>query len=230
MTTKPSLFWVDPDSFSDLIRRTQRAGDTVVREANERVARNKAVRDEAVRDEATRAPAGSEPILVESSDSSRMESGSQGALAPSAPAVSTSEPAQVLSPPPPDLATGSLEQRLKVFLSWLHPQLGLAHSFVVGDDGLALVQNAEPSPELIAAAAELAHSWDQLYDRFDLSPRNFLSADLAAQSRLHLLSLRTSWGLMSLGLVTQHSNPVPQAGLIAEGFRLALIEKEPHIS
>ncbi len=237
MTTKPSLFWVDPEAFSDLIRRTKRAGESpgrgaalrraLVRDApvGEKADRGAAVRDAAIRAVAVR-DAAVKAAAAADSESHGVRSAEVGPERPAAPQGS----ARALSPLPKNLDEGSLEDRLRALLSWIHPELDLAHTFVVGDDGLALVEQGEPEAELIAAAAELAHAWDQLHDQFALSSKNFLVADLVAQNRLHILSVRTGWGLMSLGLVTSRPVSEPHADLIAEGFRLALIEKEPHTS
>ncbi len=185
MTTKPSLFWVDPGEFSGLL---ERAGAAEVR---------------------------STPVLP------RSDYTSSAAALPvaEAPAVLPRDPA-VFEPP-----RGSLDARLSALLVWIRSVVAFNHAFVVDEEGLALVHESAPL-ELIAASSTLAETWDSLRNRFSLSTDNLFSVHLMEGQHLHLMTLQTHWGRLSLGVVLDTPLPKSRIATISEQFRRTLAEKE----
>ncbi len=92
---------------------------------------------------------------------------------------------------------GSFEERLKALLEWVGDVATSEHTFVVDEEGLALVQESAPL-ELIAASAAMGERWESLRTRFDLAADNSLAIGLATRERLHLLTASSRWGLLSV--------------------------------
>jgi hypothetical protein len=113
-------------------------------------------------------------------------------------------------------------------LAWTSSATPYLHAFVVDQDGLALVGEDSAPLELIAASATLSDGWDSLRRRFRLADENFVSAALTDRRRLHLLTIETNWGRLSLGLVLR--GPVRERTLLAIGekFRQTLEEPKEH--
>ena len=220
MTMKQSLFWVEPNEFSRLLERVG-ASD----------ARHSPPKETRVPTPASSPPGPPAPQLPQ--PDARV-------LPPEDAPTSAKEPAVELdgeldselnagavkdfSAP-----SGSLDERLTALFAWIRSIVDFDHAFVVDDDGLALVHEAAPL-ELIAASSTMAETWDSLRNRFALADDNSLSLHLKEDQRLHLLSKRTRWGRLSLGIVLQTLLSEDKLASIHAQFHKTLTEQEHDLS
>ncbi len=119
---------------------------------------------------------------------------------------------------------GPFEERLEALLEWVGKAATSEHTFVVDEEGLALVQESAPM-ELIAASAAMGERWESLRNRFDLAADNTLTIGLTTREHLYLLTAPSRFGLLSLGFVAEAPLPASQVAAIKENFQRTL-EKE----
>jgi len=210
MTTKPSLFWVDPSEFSVLLQRVG-AGSSAPTE------RSLASAGDFSR--ATSSPATLVPESVELEPAV-----GQATLPARRQEPKTEGQTAAGSLPIFDLPSGPLEERLVALLDWIRLLAEFEHAFVVGEDGLALVHESAPL-ELIAASAAMSEFWDSLRHRFDLASESLLAAELTDQQHLHLISTDSIWGRLSLGIAIDAPIPRPDLAAISEEFQRTLEEE-----
>lgn len=123
------------------------------------------------------------------------------------------------------LGPGSIETRLDALLSWLKANVNPRDAFVTDREGLALA--GATAPEIVAAAAQLAGTWEDVRGVCQYPEDGALSIDAPGGGRLHLLRAETRWGSLHLGFVAEQDVPSSAMSQIREAFSQTVAEKEP---
>lgn len=212
MTTKPSLYWVEPSEIALLVQRVSEGG-SVASVARTGVTRTAVTQAPIV--PATKVPSPGPPI-------SEAQAPIPQAVAtmPAAPSPLTEATDMPFFTP----TQGALEVRLTALLSWLGQGIDFDHAFVVDQDGLALVHESSAPLELIAASAEVSSTWNSLRQRFGLAERCVVKTELRDGRRLYLLTVITEWGELSLGWVVVKLVGRSKIDTIYQRFQNLLVE------
>ncbi len=121
------------------------------------------------------------------------------ASSPRAPTTAAGKALELETPP-----DASFEARVEALLDAVAAATGAETLFLADEQGLVLAAR-EASAALIAAGAALVGHWREVRTELDLSGSGCLNLDLGAGGRLDLIPAVSSWGVMSLGIVTRDS-------------------------